>query len=173
MNDTIRHIFMIREGGLSHYKNMKKKEIWSVAKALIDNPALGLVYKAEDDNKFYDELRRIVNLFYDPELPDSVEMVKKVGENLSFETFLVLNQFLYNYLSAMVESASIITSRPGEIEVLSEEMLSISNDDRVHLEESKVDINIILLSELLQLVVGLAQAHDELQAILKHNDQQS
>jgi hypothetical protein len=165
LNDELSsHIIADIRRGLIKYNEIKKKELWQLLQAILNNPALGLE-KVSTDQSYEVELRRILKLYFTPDTIRPSELVTAIASELSFDTFLVLNQFLHYHIVALADAKALVTSRPGEIESLAtkvSEMADMVGKGELDPKETTVPVSILLITELLQYLIALTAAGQDM-----------
>jgi len=158
--------------GLVNYNEIKKKELWHLVHVLLRNPAIGLEC-VSNEKSYSAELRRIINLYFTPETIDPNEFASTVASKLSYDTFLVLNQFLHYHMMALSDAKHLVGSRPGEIEAITKEIRDRAEslaDGTLDPKEEKIGISLLLISEIFQFLIGMAASAQDLVHYLDNED---
>lgn len=163
MNNPEEQLFLIREGELGS-RDLKKKDLWTLLKLLIDHPMAGMPIGSPSlDEKIEEEETRLAKIFFSDEVDPQI-VLDKIMEDLSYYTLMVLYSWAKGCLVQCADSANLISTNAGAFQTLCDDMDKLSSTakgDPARSEE-KVQLNVVLMAKIVTLLAEMSSFGQDL-----------
>lgn len=146
------------------YTQLTKRDLWSLLKATMENPALGLSDNGNEES-FRVELDRVLGIMTSIDGVNYQKMIEAVSSKLTYDTLLILHQIMHNHVSILMGANSIAATFPGELESLGDQLKEVGDKvlaGETDVRDERITMSLLLSMQLLRLLNDLDVAANDL-----------
>lgn len=162
-DDTVALLQDLRQG-VKSVDYLSKKELARVLRKLLISPLAGMT-PSDDDRVFESEVRRIMSIYLDAGALTPIDLARKIGSGVKFDTLLAFVHILHTYIGIISSARAITNAHPGALVDMGSRFTQLADEAKrgestVQLMDQTTDVPLDLAVETFALLTEVSRLAD-------------